>query len=175
MFENTPLFFSALEGGVKLVRREEMVSKMKRIVLCGTTNAGKTTTLKKLIDILKCNGTAMPNQSSIADSNEVTDCRVVFKVESAVVGVCTAGDKYDIVKDNEQFLKENRCDVGVEALRLNDKQWSLIKSFVCLFKGEVPLFIWKFPWTENQNVGCAPGDEMAVAKQIAKIVMEVAI
>ena len=68
---------------------------------------------KKLIDILKCNGTAMPNQSSIADSNEVTDCRVVFKVKSAVVGVCTAGDKYDIVKENEQFLKENRCDVGV--------------------------------------------------------------
>jgi len=67
----------------------------KLIILSGSSNTGKTETLKNLITIL--HGTLIPNQP---------DVKCLCKKNNLQLAICTAGDYIQIINDNITFLSE---------------------------------------------------------------------
>lgn len=75
---------------------------------------GKTETLNLLIDLLEASATASPLPSPQPVGR---DRRKVVRWSGLTVGVCTAGDNEEQVRENRDFFERNGCDVGVTAAR----------------------------------------------------------
>ncbi|MBO4439000.1 MAG: hypothetical protein J5798_06580 [Spirochaetaceae bacterium] len=94
----------------------------KIIALYGPRNMGKTTTLKKLIDLL----------SVIAKNYEISFYKEVwayFKINGKKIVVCTPGDNKDIVKGNINYTKSYDCDIFVTAARTRGGSVDELKKF----------------------------------------------
>lgn len=73
---------------------------------------GKTETLNLLIDLMEANAAALPAPQPVG-----RDRRKAIRWHGMTVGVCTAGDNEEQVRENRDFFERNGCDVGVTAAR----------------------------------------------------------
>lgn len=88
---------------------------MRAIIgLYGRGQTGKTETLNLLIDLLEAPSAASPLP---APQPVGRDRRKVVRWQGITVGVCTAGDNEELVRENRDFFERNGCQVGITAAR----------------------------------------------------------
>ena len=80
---------------------------MKIIILYGKQHCGKTTTLRKLKNILLKNGAS---ETIIRDD---TDFVSVFNYKNKTIGVCSGGDSEEIINENFTKVEKYSCDIIV--------------------------------------------------------------
>ncbi len=92
-------------------------NQQKLIILQGAGNAGKTTTLRSVIETLQ----GSHNYALVCDDHaRGKDRRVVLKSAGGVrVGICTAGDTHAIIEGNYRFFLHHSCDIMITACSRN--------------------------------------------------------
>lgn len=114
------------------------------IVLSGVSNAGKTTTLKKVIETLTESGCKRldPNSDNIARPKG--DVRIAFTVNGFRVGICTPGDSAEVIGGNFHWAVDLEIDIlvtasksaasseSVEAIVTQALKWNVYPVFLAL-------------------------------------------
>jgi len=109
----------------------------KVIALYAAANRGKTTTLRKLIELL----------SHISDNYEIyqsSECWAYFEIKGKKVVVCTPGDSKEVIKDNIKYAKKPECDIFVTATRTRGETTDEIQRFINKEKT-------KLIWVKKEN------------------------
>lgn len=113
----------------------------KKIVVFfhGDADTGKSTTLKRLAEIL-CEKSV--DYREVKSSSRASDKLVAARYkDDVVVGVGTSGDTSAIVNENLDFFEKNECDVSFTAARYDHKNASYagdkklqsdMAKFVCI-------------------------------------------
>lgn len=86
------------------------MSLKKIIALYASSDAGKTTTLNILIDILRI----------VSDSYTISkeyDAYATFEFNNETICVCTGGDSKDVITNNINYFKSEKCTIAVSATR----------------------------------------------------------
>ena len=88
------------------------MSKNQLIALVGKSNTGKTTTIKKVSEILKNTAGATEILETYEELGaSKNDFFVIFEINGIRVGICSRGDiSLSLEKDLKKFL-ENKCTV----------------------------------------------------------------
>ena len=89
----------------------------KKIVVFfhGDADTGKTTTLKRLAEILREKSI---EYREVKNSSRSTDKLVVAKYkDDVVVGIGTSGDLPDLISGNLEFFEKHECDISFTAAR----------------------------------------------------------
>ncbi len=121
------------------------------IVLSGVSNAGKTTTLRKVVTSLAASGYARLDSAGDDISQTGGDIRAAFDVNGSRVGICTAGDTADIVKSSITWAIELEIDIlvmaskstgitsSVETIVTTSVEWNVYPVFLALmtYPGDV--------------------------------------
>ena len=107
---------------------------MKTICLFGISNSGKTTTLgmfaRKIYDHKnsKIISGCLPEK---ADGHEASkDFKVIIEFKGLKIGIGSAGDHAASVKENLNYIKNNKCDFAIVATRSKGETPAVLKD-VC--------------------------------------------
>lgn len=98
------------------------MSVKKIIALYATSDAGKTTTLNILIDMLRI----------VSDSYKISkeyDACATFEFNSETICVCTGGDSKDVITNNINYFKSEKCTIAVSATRTKGDGKELYDNF----------------------------------------------
>lgn len=98
------------------------MSVKKIIALYATSDAGKTTTLNILIDILRI----------VSDSYTISkeyDAYATFEFNNETICVCTGGDSKDVITNNINYFKSEKCTIAVSATRTKGDGKELYDNF----------------------------------------------
>ena len=98
------------------------MSVKKIIALYATSDAGKTTTLNILIDMLRI----------VSDSYKISkeyDACATFEFNSETICVCTGGDSKDVITKNINYFKSEKCTIAVSATRTKGDGKELYDNF----------------------------------------------
>ena len=121
-----------------------MTEIQKVISFYGTANAGKTTTLNKLIILLKndfnyqflhgkyCETpTSTILESDLVETNK-SDKRVSFKHKASgkIIGIATIGDNEAQIKQNCDFFLDHNINIALTANRSRGKTRTFLRNFV---------------------------------------------
>lgn len=131
---------------------------MKIIALCGASGSRKTTLLRELIHrFVKEGGLVITGELS-------NDRRVLLRYNEIALGICLDGDDSDIIEENFRFVRCNKCDVAIIALRVNDKQHDLCGKFVHQCANDVPFFVYKVKesWVQEYDATRHDMEEAAI-------------
>lgn len=108
------------------------VAKRKRplkllIVLHGAANTGKSMTLIRF-----CKGLIDESLDYYELKKECRsrDRKVVARMGKWIIGVSTAGDTPDLIKEGIRFIISQRCDIGVVAVRDSGTLLDVCKRYV---------------------------------------------
>ena len=99
-----------------LEQRRSELSEKKNIVVFfhGDADTGKTTTLKRLAEILREKST---DYHEVKSSPWASDKRVMALYKGVGVGIGTAGDSPAMVNGNLEFFERNHCAISFTAAR----------------------------------------------------------
>lgn len=143
------------------------------IVLSGVSNAGKTTTLRKVIKTIASSGCPRLDLNGDDITKTKGDVRTAFDVNGTRVGVCTAGDTEKIVKETVKWAIDLEIDILVTASKSTGKTGSVETIVTTSIEWNVyPVFLALMTW---------PGDaqrnyhEMETAKRIVDAIRQKAI
>ncbi|MEE1059201.1 MAG: hypothetical protein U0K92_07455 [Treponema sp.] len=98
------------------------MSLKKIIALYASSDAGKTTTLNILIDILRI----------VSDSYTISkeyDAYATFEFNNETICVCTGGDSKDVITNNINYFKSEKCTIAVSATRTKGDGKELYDNF----------------------------------------------
>ena len=98
------------------------MSVKKIIAFYATSDAGKTTTLNILIDMLRI----------VSDSYKISkeyDACATFEFNSETICVCTGGDSKDVITKNINYFKSEKCTIAVSATRTKGDGKELYDNF----------------------------------------------
>ena len=104
---------------------------MKVIVLVGGTDAGKTTTLKKLTnDLVEQYGATLekPKSKSLSALISQKELSVIVKYRENRIGIATYGDMAKEVAQKIQSFFKQRCDWAVCAAHPSDKYVTMFQE-----------------------------------------------
>ena len=98
------------------------MSVKKIIALYATSDAGKTTTLNILIDMLRI----------VSDSYKISkeyDACATFEFNNETICVCTGGDDEYTIQNNIKYFKSEKCTIAVSATRTKNGTKNLYASY----------------------------------------------
>lgn len=108
---------------------------MKIIDLKGSSDAGKTTTLNYLIDVMQIVSSAYDITFCKTDTQDEKDRRAWFDYKGYRIGICTSGDSKETISENFKYCQKNCCDIAVIASRVRgqtiEKLYNLAKYHMC--------------------------------------------
>lgn len=131
---------------------------MRVIALCGASGSRKTTLLRELIRRLV-------NEGCLVTAGDLSnDRRVLLRLDEKTLGICLDGDDSDIIEENFRFVRCNKCDVAIIALRVNDKQHDLCGKFFHQCANDVPFFVYKVKesWVQEYDATRHDMEEAAI-------------
>lgn len=111
---------------------------MKIIDLKGSSDAGKTTTLNYLIDVMQIVSSAYDITFCKTDTQDEKDRRAWFDYKGYRIGICTSGDSKETIDENFKYCQKNCCDIAVIASRIRgqtiEKLYNLARYHMCEIK-----------------------------------------
>ncbi|MBR4613559.1 MAG: hypothetical protein IKO40_12685 [Kiritimatiellae bacterium] len=124
------------------------------IVLAGTSNSGKTSTLNELAALFQRN----PGFTPIGGPNPAlsgwTDTKYLFSwnhgVRTVTIGISTAGDTPDAIDDGFNYFNTHNCDIGFIAAK---SKWSSVDRIehICQPLGIKPRYLFLMTeWNQDQ-------------------------
>lgn len=143
------------------------------LVLSGVTNAGKTTTLKKVIKALASSGYKRLDLDGDDIAKTKGDIRAAFEVNRTRVGICTAGDTAKVIKDTVKWAVELEIDILVTASKSTGKADSVKTIVTTSIEWNVyPVFLtlMTYPHDKRRN-----HHEAETAKQIIDVIRQKSI
>lgn len=117
---------------------------MKKIIgLYGRANCGKSSTLKKLIQIFE----ECPNAHKEEKFEEFNgDFRITFTFKDKCVCVATGGDDKSIIEENCNYFKNNKFDIAISATRAAGGTCDSLNDFATEHNGKM---IWHKKYIES--------------------------
>lgn len=148
------------------MKKDDLIPNFKKrslkLVLClyGAANVGKSETLTELGRALFAKARYYYEQKGQHGSR---DRRIALKFHRHIIGIGTYGDDQDAIDRNFKFFKDQGCDIGITAARVEGGRD--MKSYA---KGKVVSI--KFASRKKQDAICDYCREMVKAACIDKFV-----
>lgn len=129
------------------------------IVLAGTSNSGKTSTLNELAALLQRNPSFTQTDGPNPALSGWTDAKYLFSLNQGArivtIGISTAGDTSDVIDDGFKYFNTHNCDIGFIAAK--SKGYSVDRiEHICQPLGIKPRYLFLMTERNQEQVRTRP-------------------